>query len=376
MDSLTAIDRSESETNNLSAKTLASDDSGNCGNDVTYSFVAATGTLTISGFGEMSNYKLISNDSSSYTSAPWNSYKNSITSVIIENGVTSLGMCSFFGCTCLTSVSIPNSITLIGGRAFEKCSRLISIAIPDSVTEIGAYSFDGCSKLTFVNIPNSVTKIGFYTFWGCNLSSVNIPNSVTEIGNFAFSDCSNLTSVLYKGIYDPGASSTGVFENCNKLNEVKVPINYNSDTFCDKNASKCLVFGQCGPNADWLFDECDNSLTISGYSDMNGFSQDNLPWNSYKNPIASVKIEDGLTSICNSAFNGCCNLISVSISDSVTSIAYSAFANCENLNSVTIGNSATSIGESAFHNCHKLKQVNIPDSVFSIDKNTRKFDKK
>jgi len=63
----------------ICATTLAwADDSGSCGENVTYSFVESTGTLTISGTGDMSN-------------SPWYSYRSSIKKVVINNGVTSIG---------------------------------------------------------------------------------------------------------------------------------------------------------------------------------------------------------------------------------------------------------------------------------------------
>src|SRR5665213_202673 len=106
--------------------------------------------------------------------------------------VTSLG-CDCFtggpftGSTSLTSVIIPNSVTSIGIEAFEGCTSLTSVTIPNSVTSIGSYVFDDCTSLTSVTIPNSVTSIGDYAFLGSGLTSVIIPNSVTSIGAEAVS---------------------------------------------------------------------------------------------------------------------------------------------------------------------------------------------
>ena len=82
--------------------------------------------------------------------------------------------------------------------------------------------------------------------------------------------------------------------------------------------------------------------------------------------IKSVTIPDSVTSIGNSAFDGCTSLASVSIPDSVTSIGEDAFFCCKSLASVNIPDSVTSIGESAFRDCKSLASVNIPDSVTSI----------
>ena len=70
-----------------------------------------------------------------------------------------------------------------------------------------------------------------------------------------------------------------------------------------------------------------------------------------------------VTSIGNSAFNGCSGLTSVTIGNSVTSIGASAFNGCSGLTSVTIGNSVTSIGNEAFYNCSKLISVTIGSGI-------------
>jgi len=93
----------------LSFAAIAQAQTWDCGastNEGGESSVTATldenGTLTISGEGDMMDVR------------PWGSVISSITSVIIENGVTSIGNSTFYGCTGLTSLTIPNSVTSIG----------------------------------------------------------------------------------------------------------------------------------------------------------------------------------------------------------------------------------------------------------------------
>ena len=132
---------------------------GTCGEKLTWT-LDSEGTLTISGTGAMTDYSYDPN-------APWFNSRSSIKSVIIENGVTSIGNYAFYFCSNLASVTIPNSVTSIGDQAFYSCNKLANVTIPDSVTSIGDSAFFLCSNLVSVTIPNSVTIIGNDAFISC-----------------------------------------------------------------------------------------------------------------------------------------------------------------------------------------------------------------
>ena len=191
------------------------DDSGSCGTNVTYTYVSSTSTLTIQGSGAMSDY--------SSNGAPWYSYREDIKTVVIKDGVTSIGGYAFSNCTGLTSIEIPNSVTSIGYHAFSYCSGLTSVTIPNSVTSITelafyntawynnqpdglvyagkvAYKYKGTMPdNTSITIKEGTLGIGENAFYGCSgLTSIEIPNSVTSIGNNAFYNCAGLTSVSIK----------------------------------------------------------------------------------------------------------------------------------------------------------------------------------
>jgi len=89
-------------------------------------------------------------------------------------------------------------------------------------------------------------------------------------------------------------------------------------------------------------------------------------WEESGSTVKEVEIGKGVTSIGDSAFDGCTNLTSVTIPNSVTSIGTWAFQDCRELTSVTIPDSVTSIGENAFFGDEGLTSVTIPDSVTSI----------
>ena len=92
----------------------------------------------------------------------------------------------------------------------------------------------------------------------------------------------------------------------------------------------------------------------------------NIVSNEYKNGRGVITFDSDLTTIGDSAFDGCSNLISVTIPNNVTAIGAGVFSGCESLTSVTIPNCVTSIGDSAFEGCTSLANIIIPSSVQTI----------
>ncbi len=333
----------------ICATTFAwADDSGSCGENVTYSFVESTGTLTISGTGNMRNYNDYDWDYTNEYKAPWYNYRSSIKKVVINNGVTSIGDYAFLNCKGLTSITIPNSVTSIGSYAFSSCRGLTSITIPNSVTSIGDMAFYYCTGLTSVTIPNSVTSIGNYVFSGCTgLTSIEIPNSVTSIGDFAFADCKGLTSITIPN----SVTSIGgmAFYGCTGLTSVTIP---NSVTSIGSSAfSGCTGLRSINVAEDNL-----NYTSIDGVL----YSKDKKTLIMCPNgKTGSITIPNSVTSIGGSAFYRCTGLTSIEIPNSVTSIGEYAFYGCAGLTSVTIPNSVTSIGRQAFYNFTGLTSMTV-----------------
>lgn len=115
------------------------DERGWCGKNVSYSYVEATHTLTISGSGAMTDYSIVLGSNS-----PWYSYSSDIVNLIIEEGLTSIGNQAFSSCKNITAVTIPNSVTSIGEYSFAYCSSLNVVTIPNSVKSIGGDAFNEC----------------------------------------------------------------------------------------------------------------------------------------------------------------------------------------------------------------------------------------
>ena len=102
-------------------------DSGSCGANLTWALTGSGSnlTLTISGTGNMENYDY------NTTTTPWYSNRANIKTLVLPDGMTSIGFYAFSGCSGLTSVTIPDGVTTIGNYAFSYCSGLTEITIPE-----------------------------------------------------------------------------------------------------------------------------------------------------------------------------------------------------------------------------------------------------
>lgn len=81
----------------------------------------ANGVLTISGTGEMADYH------EPDFPAPWSGPRDRIKTIVISQGVTSIGTFAFFGCANLTEITIPKSVVSIGDSAFSGCENLARV---------------------------------------------------------------------------------------------------------------------------------------------------------------------------------------------------------------------------------------------------------
>ena len=364
------------------------DDSGECGENLYYSYNSVTRKLTISGTGEMSSWS--SWNKEEY--APWRSYSDEIDSLEIESGVMSIGSFSFYGCNSLASVTIanslmsignwafygcsslasvtlPDSITIIGNSAFQDCSGLtsvtmpkgltsigddaflgcsdlISVTIPDSVTSIGSSAFLGCSGLTSIAIPNSITSIGDDTFYNCSgLTTVTIPNSVKSIGNSAFYGCIGLTTVISE-IEKPFKISTSVFNGIPSNAELIVP-----------KGAKTAYQSATGWNVFQNITEA-GSVVIQDINGVNySIDGDSAVVSMSKTAKGEVKIEESIvfndtvlhvTAIEDGAFKDNLEITSVEIPNTVKTIGVSAFEGCKNIVTIIIGKAVEEIASRAF----------------------------
>ena len=188
-------------------------ESGNCGDNLTWSLEA--GTLTITGSGDMWDF-------TEPDMAPWYPYREEILRISFPEGLTSIGDIAFYDCGKLTHVVLPDSVERIGNYAFMDCKSLALLDLGTGVRSVGEAAFSDCYALRALDLPASLQSIGMKAFYRCeSITSVTVPGGVTEIGVSAFGYCKNLVraDILAKITEIPEF----LFYGCEKLTSVSLP---------------------------------------------------------------------------------------------------------------------------------------------------------
>lgn len=183
------VDQLEAEVEDIGDIVAA----GQCGENVFYAMYS-NGKVLLKGTGDTYDY-------GSSNRSPF--YRNDdVKSVVISEGVTSVGDDLFIRCLNLESASLPTTVTSIGSTAFMPADETMGAA----------------GKLTSITIPQAVTAIGGGCFWGAALTSLTIPPNVATVGNYACRDCTRLTTVRYEGSVIGGY----MFGSCTALNSFTI----------------------------------------------------------------------------------------------------------------------------------------------------------
>jgi hypothetical protein len=193
---------------------------------------------------------------------PTYSFRNKklLSSIILPNTITSIGIGAFFNCNYLNSLNIPKSVTSIGESAFSDCTSLVIVNLPESIIQIGKSSFIRCSSLEILKVPNSLISIEESTFYGCLSLKIVIGKKslLTHIGARAFLGCQSIETInIPESVNEIGDE---VFWGCVKLNSIyaysnmPVDISFSKDVFAsidpssdlNVNQSVCKLYVPCG----------------------------------------------------------------------------------------------------------------------------------
>ncbi|MBE6741166.1 MAG: fibronectin type III domain-containing protein [Ruminococcaceae bacterium] len=309
--------------------------SGSCGDNVSFTYNKATGEVVISGTGAMKDYSVLE-DGAYYSDYSPFCFCDDIKSVVIGEGVTSVGNWSFAGCKKLESVSLPSTMKRIGKRAFIGCISIKEIAVPERVEEINDSAFYNCAALTAIDIPGSVKTIGDNTFYHCTaLKTVNLAEGVETISEYAFSECPLIESIaLPESLKEIEGCA---FSDCTSLKGLTIPKNVEKIGY-NQYYHVPIVFN------------CPSITTLK-------VDPENTAYDSRNNCNAIIETKSNIL------INGCCNTV---IPDTVTEIYYRAFCGCTKLKSIEIPKSVQNIGGEVFMDCSNLEQVNLPKGLKAI----------
>lgn len=277
--------------------------------------------------------------------------REGITSVVIPEGITSIGANAFSGCTSLESVIIPEGTVEIGDNAFFGCSALLGVSIPKSTEIIGERAFAFCTSLIGIRvdeanpayreycgilytkdmktlvqyplasedahctIPYFVENIGAHAFAGASVSTLVLPGSTVSIGSHAFASSAIESIALPDSLTSIGAYA---FKSCENLNSISLPAS----------------LGELG---EYAFFGCHG--------------------------LAAIKIPESITVIPTGAFSYCTSLTDVYLHNAVIGIGAHAFRGCSAIADIVIPASVTFIGEHAFTDCISLKDVYYSGSL-------------
>lgn len=179
----------------------------NMGDNITWTYDA--GTLRFSGKGDMNNIL----NGSRGERAPWynSDYRDSITNIVIEEGITSVGSWAFISLVNVTTVTIPSTVTVIQPHAFQNCQGIKCMNLPNGLTAIGTNAFlfmDSCEEFK-IDDKSDGTHPAFYTEDGVlfnnktlitypqgnKRTSYRVPYGIEEISFSGFQNTPNLINV-------------------------------------------------------------------------------------------------------------------------------------------------------------------------------------
>lgn len=175
--------------------------SGTYGENITWTFDDSTGTLTFSGSGDMA-------DTPAGECTPWEkNFSTEVKHIIINDGITNIGMNAFYAIDKAEDIYIPQSVTVIKDGALQGCESIKELRLPNSLTNIGVKAFffmDSC-KGFYIDNP----KTGYYTEDGVlfgnrtlitypqgnERTSYRVPYGTEELEKLAFANTSYLKTV-------------------------------------------------------------------------------------------------------------------------------------------------------------------------------------
>ncbi len=177
------------------------------------------------------------------TSKAWYIGDNTVTKVVIPEGVEKIGSYAFANLTALEEVVFPSTLEQIDYGAFYGCSALKKITFSGddnlkiinqnafencdlrdtlelkSICVISDYAFAGNQKLKEIKFSDTLLSVGQYAFAACKkLKDVTIEAKKVKYGAYAFTDCESLKEFYVNSAVLP----EGMFYECEEMKKVTI----------------------------------------------------------------------------------------------------------------------------------------------------------
>lgn len=338
---------------------------------ITYSFDSKTATLTLSGQGSMENY-------SGSNMAPWYSYKDQTKTIVVGEGITSLGEIAFYGFSYVTSVILPKTLTEIGEAAFAECSSLTEISLPEGLVKINDYAFQN-TAITSLYLPSTIQVISTLADFKCySLTSI-----IVASGNAWFTSADGIlfskdmkTLILYpagkeSGSYTIPASVETVGSYSFKyarLNQIVIPSGVKtleSGCFMRSLITSLSIPDSVTSIDSWICTECQNLETLSIGSGLKALGYQAFE---YCYSLKNVTLGKNLTDLDYLAFSYCSSLKEITIPEGIKEIKNGSFGECRSLVKINFPSTLKEIWYQAFYNCQSLTTVSFPDGLQNINR--------
>ena len=315
-------------------------------------------------------------------------YKNKMSIVVMEDGITDIGKYAFAECTDLTGITFPVTLKNIGNYAFYKSKLSANITLPQKVMTIGTYAFSGASALSEVSMPDSVQTIGtkafdsnvsvtiYYRlgeicadlFKGQLVKSIFVDDEIHSIGNNAFANCTNLVELSLPDTISTVGSGCFASSNNIVLTIRTVDGKIDNEVFRGKLSTISTINLDNSNIGDYAFADNVNlkNVTISSTSEIATITS--VGDHSFEGctSLSKLVLPATVNNIGSHAFYGCTSLTSINIPNGVTQIKPYTFYNCSSLMSMILPQTVSSIGEYAFYGCADMASINIPNGVETI----------
>ncbi len=300
-------------------------------------------------------------DEDPYSMKQWYIGENTITKVIVPEGVEVIDRYAFAGLTALKEVVLPSTLYKLQVGAFRGCTSLTTITFSgaNNLQFINADCFKDCTNLNNIKF-DSIIGIGDGAFENAGLMQVDLPKSAQSIAANAFLNNTSMTTLnLQADLIKLGANA---FENCNRLESIVI----NANVIPDGAFEECtnLKNVTIGKDVQVIGQNAFRHTAVSNFNVVEGntvFETGNASGGNYLIEKATGKLalvaptvttfsvsDRNITTIGTGAFSTASNnLKSVTLSN-VTVVEDYALANCAALRNLTLG-TLTYVGSHAFY---------------------------